>query len=188
MSNCSTVVILASGFEETEAVAVIDVLRRAEVAVTVASLHAELRVEGAHGLTIEADAPLASLTPDSFTCVVLPGGMPGSRHLAESAQVRSFLNDAYAAGGWVAAICAAPIALHAAGLLDGRQATCYPDFADRLTGARYTGRRVEEDARVITSQGPGTALEFALYLVKTLVGPGTSDRLSKAMICAAPTS
>ncbi|MCF7855805.1 MAG: DJ-1/PfpI family protein [Candidatus Pacebacteria bacterium] len=186
MNKHSAAVLLAPGFEETEAVTVIDVLRRANVRVILVSLHADLEVTGAHDIVVKADVPLASLDSRTVELAVVPGGMPGAENLAASPLVTAFLNDVYGNGGWVAALCAAPIVLHAAGLLTGRRVTSYPGFECHLTGAQYTGERVEQDDRIITSQGPGTALQFALYVVKTVVGSDTCKKLAAAMMYSGP--
>jgi 4-methyl-5(b-hydroxyethyl)-thiazole monophosphate biosynthesis len=114
--------------------------------------------------------------------VVLPGGMPGSERLAADAAVLAFVRAVRAAGGYTCAICAAPIALHAAGVLAGCRATCYPSFAERLTGVRVTGAAVERDGRVITGSGPGTAALFALALAEALAGEEAARNLRQGML------
>ncbi len=179
-------VLLAEGFEEIEAVAVIDVLRRGGAAVRVASLGAADRgVSGAHQIVVMPDCSLDGLRAADLEMVVLPGGMPGSATLAADRRVLALLQAVHAAGGIVAAICAAPIALQAAGLLAGRRVTCYPSFESRLVGARVTGRTVENDARVITSRGPGTAIVFGLELLGALGRAEAADQLRQAMIVEA---
>ncbi len=176
-------VILAEGFEELEAVAVIDVLRRAGVETTIAAAEGPAGpVRGSHGIAVTADAPLAALRASELALVVLPGGMPGSSRLAANAGVLELLRAVHSAGGLAAAICAAPIALHAAGLLAGRRATCYPSFEAQLTGAVCTGAPVERDGRVVTSRGPGTALLFALELVRALGRAEQAEQLRRGML------
>lgn len=172
-------VLLAEGFEEIEAVTVIDVLRRAGVEVRVLGL-AEGPVTGSHGVTLAADAPLAARDDRPFDLVVLPGGQPGSRHLAADPAVLSWVREQDAAGRWIAAICAAPTVLSAAGVLRGRRATGYP--GERLDCAAYLEEPVVEDGHVITSRGVGTALEFALHLVERLTGPERADDLRRRML------
>ncbi|HEY5955275.1 MAG TPA: DJ-1 family glyoxalase III [Polyangiaceae bacterium] len=179
-------VILADGCEELEAITVVDVLRRANVEVTAAA-RTEKRVTGAHGIVIEADTVLEEIVASStyqsaepFDVVVLPGGMPGARHLRDDARVRALLVEQVAAGRWVAAICAGPIALEAAGILGGRRATSYPGHA--LPSSRYVEERVVVDGNIVTSRGPGTALEFALTLVERLVGAAKSQQLRNDML------
>ncbi len=175
-------VLLAEGFEEIEAVTIIDVLRRAEIDVETAAITEQRCVNGAHGIEIMADTTLAALAPDRLAMVVLPGGMPGSANLAASAAVCALLRRVWESGRHVAAICAAPIALHAAGLLQGRRVTCYPSFEERLSGATPTGATVECDERIVTSRGPGTALEFALTLVHTLGREQAARELREGML------
>jgi len=163
---------LAAGFEEIEAVTIVDVFRRADLLVTTASL-CDTAVEGAHGIVVTADETLdAALAGPAFDAVVLPGGMPGAAHLRDDERVLGALRDVVERGGVAAAICAAPIALEAAGLLQGRRATAYPSFRDQLVSADTVDARVVEDGPIVTSAGPGTALEFALALVARL---GFSD-------------
>ena len=179
-------VLLAAGFEEMEAVIIIDVLRRAEVSVRTASL-AGLAVPGAHGLTLQADVALdaeleRSASSQAYDAVVLPGGQPGSRHLRDDLRVRKLLLEQHARGKFVAAICAAPIALEAAGILAGRQATSFP--GTDLPSANYQTDRVVVDGNIVTSRGPGTAFEFALTLAQLLVGADVASRLRESMLVA----
>lgn len=160
---------LAEGFEELEAVTVIDILRRAGIEVVVASL-GESPVTGAHGIRVAADTPLAALVEQDFDMIALPGGMPGAEHLKKDTRVAEFAKRLHAQGRPVAAICAAPMVLAAAGLLDGRRATSYPGFLEGATKTSVCRDAVVVDGGVITSRGPGTALDFALQLVETLEG------------------
>jgi 4-methyl-5(b-hydroxyethyl)-thiazole monophosphate biosynthesis len=176
------VVVLADGFEEIEAITQIDVLRRAGVDVTVAGL-SEGMTKGAHGVGVATDMSLDKLDfePD---LVVLPGGMPGSERLGQSKPVVDLLEKQHAAGRMIGAICAAPAyAPVAAGILDGKKATCYPSFESRFTDATtHVEDRVVADGNVVTSRGPGTALEFALALVDQLVGKAKGDELRAGML------
>ena len=155
---------LAEGFEELEAVTIIDILRRAGIEVVVASL-AGSPVTGSHGIRLAADTPLAALVEQDFDMIALPGGMPGAEHLRNDPRIADFVRRLHDLGRPVAAICAAPMVLAAAGVLEGRRATSYPGF---LEGG--TGEAVVVDRNVITSRGPGTALDFALALVGELLG------------------
>lgn len=179
---------LAEGFEELEAVTVIDILRRAGVEVVVASL-GESPVTGSHGIRIAADTPLAALLEQDFDMIALPGGMPGAEHLKKDARVADMARRLAAKGRPVAAICAAPMVLAAAGLLDGRRATSYPGFLADAANTSVTDEAVVVDGGVITSRGPGTALDFALQLVETLEGAGTrraiESRLERGRTAAA---
>lgn len=172
-------VLLAEGFEEIEAVTVVDLLRRAGVEVRVLGL-AEGPVTGAHGLVIGTDAPLSARGDRPYDLVVLPGGQPGSRHLAADPGVLALVREQDAAGRWLAAICAAPTVLSAAGVLRGRRATCYPGV--ELDGAVPVEAPVVEDGHLITSRGVGTALEFALVLVERLTGPDRAEELRRRVL------
>lgn len=160
---------LAEGFEELEAVTIIDILRRAGIEVVVASL-AGGPVTGSHGICIAADLPLAELAEQEFDLIALPGGMPGALHLRQDPRIADLLRRQRAAGRPVAAICAAPMVLASAGLLDGRRATSYPGFLQDAQRTTVVGDAVVADDGVITSRGPGTALDFALALVGELAG------------------
>ena len=183
MKQKKVVVLLAEGFEEIEAVSIVDVLRRAEQDVCMAAVADAATVSGAHGIVVSADAKLSELNSAELDMVVLPGGMPGAINLAENAAVRTLLFEAYANGGIVAAICAGPLALHAAGLLNERRVTAYPSVRDQLAGAVYTGHDVECDQRIITGKGPGSALIFSVTLVRELGFAQRADEIAKGMLC-----
>lgn len=174
-------VLLADGFEETEAVTLIDVLRRAGVTVVTAGVSAA-RVTGSHAIPIIADATLADVEGQLFDALVLPGGMPGAARLRDDPAVRVLVASQHRADRWVAAICAAPIVLGAAGVLHGRRATCYPGFESQLEGAIHVEQTVVVDGRVMTSRGVGTALDMALALVRELVGEEMSAQLRHVML------
>lgn len=177
----SVCVPLAPGFEEIEAVTIIDVLRRAELDVHVLALNGPT-VTGAHGVVITADGELADHAGTDFDLVVLPGGLPGATNLRDDANVQALLKRQHAAGRKLAAVCAAPIALQAAGVLAGKRATSYPGFGEQLTDADYCETRVVRDGQVTTSRGPGTSLEFALDLVEQLVGSDAANGLREGML------
>jgi 4-methyl-5(b-hydroxyethyl)-thiazole monophosphate biosynthesis len=185
-SHPHVLVLLAEGFEEIEAVTVVDVLRRAGLTVTVASLAAGGGVvEGAHGIGLHADRALAQVDVerDGIGALVLPGGMPGTRHLAADARVLELVRSFVARGRPVAAICAAPLVLARAGVLAGRQATSYPSVRGELAGAEVLGEpAVVTSDGVVTSQGVGTALAFALELVRQWHGRATAERLAEQML------
>jgi protein deglycase len=172
-------VLLAEGFEEIEAVTIIDVLRRADIPVTVASLTSP-RACGAHDIVVTADCLLDEVKDQAFDAIILPGGMPGSRNLRDDARVIELLKKQQRLDKPLGAICAAPIALEAAGVLSGKRATSFPGYD--LPSAKYSEDRVVVDGKVVTSRGPGTALEFALEWVKILAGAETADKLRQAMI------
>ena len=180
MSVC---VLLAPGFEEIEAVTVIDVLRRADIDTVTLGVDGT-DVIGSHGITLLADALLSDRADENWDMVVLPGGMPGSAHLRDAEAVQKLLKSQRKRGAKTAAICAAPIALSAAGLLEGRKATSYPAFAEQVAAAEYMTIPVVVDDDITTSRGPGTALEFALSLVEQLRGGDVADDLASRMLVA----
>ncbi len=187
----TVLVILPEGFEELEAVAPIDVLRRAGCTVTLAALGPTLRVVGRNHIAIEADLLLAQLapparspditpiTPTTWDCLLLPGG-PGVAALRASPVVRELVSRHHAAGRLLAAICAAPTVLHDAGLLAARRYTAHPSVAAELP-AILAGERVVRDGHILTSRGAGTALDFGLALVAALVSPDKSTEIAASI-------
>ncbi|MEX1994606.1 MAG: DJ-1 family glyoxalase III [Steroidobacteraceae bacterium] len=171
---------LAEGFEELEAVTIIDILRRAGIEVVVASLGGS-PVAGAHGIRLAADTPLDALAGQEFDMIALPGGMPGAEHLRKDARIAGIIKHLHAAGRPVAAICAAPMVLAAAGVLDGRRATSYPGFLKDAVQTTVVNESVVVDRGVITSRGPGTALDFALALVAELAGPAARQQIESGL-------
>ena len=182
MTTRHAAVLLADGFEEIEAVSVIDILRRAGVVVLTLSIGDNPLVRGAHDISVKVDARMADAGGRTFDAVVLPGGMPGSANLGESATVRELLRRTHASGGIVAAVCATPLVLHAAGLLAGKRVTSFPGVAAKLTGATYTGKRTEQDGRIVTGQAAGSAIEFALAVVAALGMPEKGEALRGALL------
>lgn len=174
---------LAKGFEEIEAVSIIDVLRRAQIDVIVASLDHIALVQGANGIVIEADVALDNVVTDILDMIILPGGVDGTYLLAENKIVQNILKEMDSSGKNIAAICAAPYALHKAGVLK-QNYTCYPSFEEqiRLDGYRGDTAMVVEDANVITSRGPATAICFALEIVKKLKGEETYNALKEGLL------
>jgi protein deglycase len=166
---------LAEGFEEIEAVTVVDLLRRAGIEVCTAALgpgFTPALVVGSHGIGVRADARLPEVDDAAFDMIVLPGGMPGAAHLKEDPRVLELLQRASVRGAFVAAICAAPGVLAHAGLLAGRAATSFPGFLDGQSapGLQLSTAPVVIDGRLVTSRGPGTAIDFALTLIELLAG------------------
>ncbi|MBF0320340.1 MAG: DJ-1/PfpI family protein [Nitrospirae bacterium] len=178
-------VILADGFEEIEAVAVIDVLRRADIKVVAAGVK-DGPITSARGVRIIPDAALYAVRALDYDMVVLPGGMPGTDNLAKDERVKKAVREMYEAGKYTAAICAAPYVLSEAGILSDKKATSHPTFQQKLNAASVSeSERVVVDGKVITSQGAGTAIEFALQLVEILVSKERAEAISLAMVCAA---
>jgi 4-methyl-5(b-hydroxyethyl)-thiazole monophosphate biosynthesis len=173
---------LAPGCEELEAVTLIDILRRAGVEVITAGLAAG-PVRGSRGTVLLPDVELDAVLGSRFDLVVLPGGMPGSEHLKNDARIIGLLQATEQAGGYVGAICAAPMALHAAGLLEDRNATSFPGVLDELPGTHHTRTdAVVVDGRIVTSRGPGTAMDFALTLVELLAGKAMRSRVEAGLV------
>jgi 4-methyl-5(b-hydroxyethyl)-thiazole monophosphate biosynthesis len=159
-------VFLAEGFEETEAVTTIDLLRRGGVTVTTVGLDGR-RVKGAHAIEVAADAALGDDLPQ-FDGIMLPGGQPGTNNLGASDALLKLLRQACDDGKVCAAICAAPTVLAMAGLLERKAATCYPGFEGQLHGAVVSEQDVVQDGNIVTSRGVGTAIPFALALIACL--------------------
>ncbi len=176
------VIVLAEGFEEIEAVTPIDVLRRAEVEAVVVGLKAK-KVKGSHGITLTADKKLSEVKGE-IDGLVLPGGLPGAENLAASKPLTEMIREMNEAGKIVAAICASPAyVLAPAGVLDGKHATGYPGTQDRFPeSATYFEDPVVRDANVITSRGPGTALEFSLKIAQALAGTEKALELGGKML------
>ncbi len=174
--------VLAEGFEEIEAIAPIDVLRRADVDVMVASLEG-LVVKGARGISVQADTTLAEVAGRTFDLIVIPGGMPGAANLATSTLLGDMLKTQRAEGRAIAAICAAPaVVLHPLGLLGDEKTSCHPAFRRRLDEINCTEERLCVGEKLITAAGPGVAMDFALALVELLKGKRKADELAKAML------
>lgn len=176
---------LAEGFEEIEAVAVADVLRRAGVDIRMVSLTHSKMVTGSHDITINADLLFEEADYEACEMILLPGGMPGSKNLKEHAglaeQIRIFLGQEK----WLGAICAAPMVFGGLGILKGKKATIFPGMEQELIGATVLQDNVVVDGKVVTSRGPGTALNFALTLTGLLKGPEIEDKLRRSMLAGA---
>ena len=174
---------LADGFEEIEAVSIIDVLRRAEIEVVVASLDENSLVKGANGITIKANAFMKDISSDALEMIVLPGGWGGTHALADDANVQRILQEMNAADKNIGAICAAPFALNKAGVLKDKY-TCYPSVEEEIQKEGYVGslEMVVEDENIMTSRGPATALCFALNIVKKLRGEESYKALKEGLL------
>ncbi len=174
-------VFLADGFEEIEALAVVDILRRADLEVATVSISNGYDVIGAHGIEVAADVMLSDIDADVEDYLILPGGMPGSDNLRACAPLCSMLQSHFAAGGHVAAICAAPYILGELGILKDAEAICYPGFEDRLTGATISEKPVCKSGNIITGKGPGVAMQFALAIVEEQCGASVAAELKAGM-------
>lgn len=175
----SALIVLCEGFEELEAVAPLDVLRRAGLQVASVSLGEGIHVTGRNGITLHADQPWASLRPAEFDCLVLPGG-PGVSRLRGDARVRDLVLGFSGSGRLIAAICAAPLVLLDAGLLVGRRYTAHPSTAAELPDSLPD--RVVVDGKIITSRGAGTSLEFGLALVGILASPEKAQEVARSIV------
>jgi 4-methyl-5(b-hydroxyethyl)-thiazole monophosphate biosynthesis len=177
-------VILADGFEEVEALTQVDFLRRAGIKVDLLGIGGE-SITGGHGIVVAADARISSYrsVPDA---VVIPGGMPGAENIANSSEAVSLIRVVANSGGLIAAICAAPaVVLGKHGLLDGKRATCYPGYEEQFgDGTEFSEDRVVVDGDLITSRGPGTAAEFAIAIIKKLLGDEAAAEIAAATIQA----
>jgi 4-methyl-5(b-hydroxyethyl)-thiazole monophosphate biosynthesis len=175
---------IADGSEEIEAVCIIDVLRRAGADVTVASV-GDRQITASRGVRIVADCRIEDCRTMDFDLIALPGGMPGAEHLRDSQTLLNLLRRHRAANGWYGAICAAPaVVLSYHGLLGGCQATSHPAFVEQLKDGQAIGSRVVVDGKCVTSQGPGTAIEFALTLVALLMGKAKAAEVAAPMVIA----
>lgn len=177
-----TLLLLAEGFEEVEALTVVDLLRRADIVCDMAALGDDLEVTGSHGITVRADRLLPAAESGAYDGVILPGGLRGTENLAADGRVAELLRRYRDEGKLTAAICAAPTVLAAAGLLEGKRAVCYPGMEPQLCGADAGGEEVAVDGSVITSRGLGTAIPFALALVAYLDSPERAQALAKAIV------
>lgn len=174
---------VADGTEELEAVAIIDVLRRAGAKVTVASVSGVRQITASRGVVIVADALIADCADTEYDLVVLPGGIPGAEHLRDSADLTGILKRQAEKRRLFGAICASPaVVLEHHGLLAGRRATCPPGFVDQLKERDSVDERVVVDGNCLTSRGPGTAVEFALALVEQLYGRTKREAVAGPMV------
>ncbi|HYQ71944.1 MAG TPA: DJ-1 family glyoxalase III [Gammaproteobacteria bacterium] len=178
----SVLVPLAQGCEELEAVTVVDLLRRAGINVVTAGLDTQA-VRASRGVVLVPDVTLDEALQSDYDMIVLPGGLPGADHLADDARIIGLLQDMVTDGKYAAAICAAPRVLARAGLLEGRRATSYPGALDTaaIPGLDYREEAVVTDDKVVTSRGPGSAMDFALYLIELLEGKSTRDTVEAGL-------
>jgi len=173
---------IANGTEEIEAVCIIDVLRRAETSVTVASVN-ELQITASRGIKLVADKLIGDCLNETYDLVVLPGGMPGAEHLRDSEELETILRRQKEEGRLFGAICASPaVVLQHHGLLSHHKATCHPNFVSSLENTDSVKSRVVVDGTCVTSRGPGTALEFALKLVELLYGEEKAKEVAEPMV------
>ncbi|RXK04966.1 DJ-1 family glyoxalase III [Halarcobacter bivalviorum] len=172
---------ISNGFEEIEAISIIDICRRANIDVVIAAVE-DIVTTGAHNIKITADCKIENVEEDDFDMIALPGGLPNAFTLAENSYVQDILKEFKASDKYIAAICAAPYALHKAEVLN-KNYTCYPSFEQKIDPDNYIAdQNVVLDDKVITSRGPATATEFALEIVKLLKGDEIYEELKEDLL------
>jgi len=177
------IVPIASGFEEIEAITIVDVLRRADILTLMVSLDEKREVMGANGIRVMCDQSIEGITAEALDMIILPGGWGGTDRLAEDTKVQTLLKEMDALNKPIGAICAAPFALHTAGVLKENY-TCYPSTEEKICLKGYLGdaNKVVEDANVMTSRGPGTAICFALEIVRKIKGQEMYETLKAGLL------
>lgn len=175
-------VFLATGFEEVEALATVDVLRRAKIDVSTVGVTGR-EVVGAHKITVIADKLIDEINFEDIEGVILPGGMPGTTNLEKNQRVLECIKYAEKSGKFVCAICAAPSILGHLGVLKNKNAICYPGFEKELLGTKINDFEVVKDRNIITAKGPGVSLQFAFKIVESVIDKATAGSIAKAMQC-----
>lgn len=173
---------LADGFEEIEALTIIDILRRAELEVLSVSINNNKLVKGAHGIKVEADALFDDINYNTIDMIILPGGMPGTLNLEAHEELKKKVIEFDIDEKWIGAICAAPSILGKMAMLEDREATCYPGFEKYMLGTKLSKESVVVDRNIITSRGPATAIDFSLKLVELLISKEKADELAKGIL------
>lgn len=185
MSAKQSYIFLAPGVEEIEAMATIDALRRAEIPVVAVAVDTTLQIKGATGQTIVADSLISDVNVDDADWLIVPGGVPGAPNLHASAKVSEMLLEHYDKGGRIASICAGPaVVLAPLGILKGKKATCYPGLGESIdsNGGEYVKEKVVVAPGLITSEGPGTTLPFAIEIIRQTKGDKVADDTAASMI------
>lgn len=177
-------VLLADGFEEIEALTAVDLLRRAQVFVETVSIMEDYNVHGSHGITVQADDLFGEVDFSDVNAVVLPGGMPGTTNLKEHEGVRKLVTEFAEHGKLIGAICAAPTVLSDLELLKGKKATSFPAMEPEVKCAAYLKDPVVTDGNIVTSRGVGTAIEFALELIRILTDEKRADSIAESIVYA----
>lgn len=175
-------IFLANGFEDIEALTVVDLMRRADISIETISIHSTREVTTSHNITLFADRTFEETTFDDADILILPGGMPGTLHLGAYTPLTDLLTAFYNKGGKIAAICAAPSVFANLGFLKGRKATSYPSFMDKLQGADPVEEKVVVDGNVTTSRGMGTAIDFGLSLIAQLCGTEKAGEIAESIV------
>lgn len=182
INMAKALIFLATGYEEVEMLTVVDLLRRAAIETDMVSITDSLSVVGSHDITIQADTLFADADFDNAQILILPGGMPGTKNLQAFEPLCEKLREFASLGKKLAAVCAAPSVLASLGLLEGKKATCYPTFADKLATGDYVKLPVVTDGNVITSRGMGTCIEFAGAIIEALADKATAEEIKKSII------
>lgn len=177
-----SLIFLAPGYEEVEMLTVVDMLRRAGIEINMVSITDTLEVTSSHNVTIKADQLFADADFDSASMLILPGGMPGTNNLLAYTPLTDKLVEFNNSGKFIAAVCAAPSVLGALGILNGKNATCYPGFEEKLTGASFQKKPVVRDGNVITSRGMGTCIDFAGEIITALDSKQKAEEIKKKII------
>ncbi len=173
----------APGFEEVEAIATLDVIRRADIEIESVGINSK-SVTGSHGITVVTDKAADEISFEKLEGIILPGGMPGTTNLMADEKVNSAIDFCTENNKLVCAICAAPMILGRKGILEGKNATCFPGFEDELRGAEATGEFVVTDGNVITGKGMGSAVNFGLEIVKFIKGSDFAEKLRSTLQCS----
>jgi len=174
-------IFLADGFEEIEAIAPIDIFRRADIDVTTVSISKEKQVRGSHNITVLADSLFAETDFSTNDLLYLPGGMPGTRNLDAHEGLKKLLLKQAEDNKKIAAICAAPSILGKLGLLTGKEAICFPGFENQLAGAVLSNEKIVKSGKISTAKGAGVAIQFALKLVEELKGKTIAEKIAMAI-------
>lgn len=175
-------IFFSEGYEEVEALTVVDICRRCKIAVDMVSVAGERSVKGSHGIVVEMDKLFEEVDFAEYDMLVLPGGLKGTQGLESHEGLMAQIDDFYAKGKYIAAVCAAPSILGHRGILKGRKACSYPSFESHLEGAEVTAGPVEVSDHVITSRGMGTSIAFALAIVEVFCGRQTADEMAEKIV------
>ena len=177
-----TAIFLARGFEEIEALTVVDLLRRAKIICDMVSVDDEINVCGSHGIVVKADYLISEIKFEEVDCMILPGGSPGWQNLEKSQYLMKRLDEFFQKGKLVCAICGAPTILGRKGFLIDRTAVCYPSLEGELSGAYVPEEEVVRDGNLITSRGVGTAIAFSGEIIKAILGEETAEEILKSVV------
>lgn len=177
-----TAIFLADGFEEIEALTVVDLLRRANIEISTVSIMGRKNVTGSHNITVEADALLEETDFDSLDMLILPGGMPGTTNLADCKALTDKIKEFDEKDKMLCAICAAPTVFGKLGILKGKKACCFPGREDDLLGADVQTSSVTKDGHFITSRGMGTAIDFGLAIIEHYQGSGAATSMASKIV------